>query len=123
MKQRGRKSVAQLAITRDKCAQPRVVAAPSATIPPPPPAHFAPEEKAIWNTVVSEYRGSLTSWSVLETGLQSHARARQAEGILAVEGLIVSNRDGKPVAHPMIKVAHDARRQFQTTFRLLGIRL
>ena len=123
MKQRGKKSAAQLAALRVDRARPRAVATPPAAIPPPPPTHFAPEEKAIWNTVVSEYRGSLTSWSVLETGLQSHARARQAEGILAVEGLIVSNRDGQPVAHPMIKVAHDARRQFQTTFRILGIKL
>ena len=122
MRQRGRKSAAELAIIRANRVRPRAIPSPPSPVPPPPPVGLGEAEKQIWRDVLSEYRSSLTSLHLLESGLEAHARAREANEIIAAEGLTVPGRDG-PKANPLCKVEHDARRQFQTTFRLLGIKL
>jgi hypothetical protein len=122
MKQRGRKSAAQLA-TLAIVGKPRVVASNPHPEPPEPPPDLADPEKAIWRTVVSEYRGSLTSLTVLHSGLKMHERARLANEAVAAEGMIVEAERGSGRAHPLIAVEREARRSFEMTFRRLGIRL
>ncbi len=119
MKQRGRKSAASLAVL----GKPRIVASNPSPEPPPPPVDLGEPEQAIWRAVVSEYRGSLTSFAVLHSGLKMHQRAREANEIIAEEGMAIPTREGNSRAHPLCAVEREARRSFEMTFRRLGIRL
>jgi hypothetical protein len=119
MKQRGRKSAAQLATLAVVGGKsPRVVA----TSPPPPPDLGEPEQ-AIWRNVVNEYRASLTSLTVLHSALKMHARAREASEVIAEEGMVVETQRGGGRAHPLCAVEREARRSFEMSFRRLGIKL
>ena len=123
MRQRGRKSAASLAVIG---SQPRLIAsnpARSSLKPPAPPEHLGDPERLIWNNVVAEYQGSLTSFAVLASGLEAHQRAREAREIIDTEGMTVTGRDGQSKAHPLCVVERDARKAFQQTFRYLGIKI
>ena len=75
MRQRGRKSVASLAVVGKA---PRLVADNSRNNSPPPPDHLGEPERKIWADVIAEYSGTLTSHAVLVSGLEAHMRAREA---------------------------------------------
>lgn len=120
MKPKGRKSAAALALVG---AKPRLVTPHPATSLPKPPEHLGDVEKKIWGDVVSEYQGTLTSLSMLATGLEAHQRAREARDVIEDEGMVVSGRDGQTKAHPLLTVERDARKAFQQTFRYLGIKI
>jgi P27 family predicted phage terminase small subunit len=123
VRQRGRKSAAQLAVIGSK---PRLIASnppASSSNPPAPPKHLGEVEKAIWANVVAEFSGSLTSYAVLTSGLEAHMRAREARETIDEEGLVVTGRDGQAKSHPLLVVERDMRRAFQQTFRLLGIKI
>jgi P27 family predicted phage terminase small subunit len=123
MRQRGRKSAASLAVIGSK---PRLIAsnpAASSSNPPQPPKHLGEVERAIWANVVAEYQGTLTSYSVLTSGLEAHQRAREARLQIEEEGLTIVGRDGQSKAHPLLTVERDARKAFQQTFRYLGVKL
>ena len=120
MRQRGRKSAAQLAVI---AATPRLVTSSPASDPPQPPAHLGEPERSIWAHVTAEYSGSLSSYAVLVTDLESHQRARQARETIEIEGMVVTGRDGQTKAHPLLTVERDARKAFQQAFRYLGIKL
>jgi hypothetical protein len=119
MKQRGRKSAASLAVF----GKPRIVSSNPQPQPPEPPPDLPEPEQAIWRTVVSEYRGSLTSYAVLHSGLKMHQRAREANEIIAEEGMVVESKEGGGRVHPLCGVEREARRSFEMTFRRLGIRI
>ena len=120
MRQRGRKSAASLAMI----GKPQLVTSrPSTADPSPPPSHLGAPERKIWANVVAEYQGTLTSLSVLASGLEAHQRAREAREIIETEGMVVTGRDGQSKAHPLCTVERDARKAFQQTFRYLGIKI
>ena len=73
--------------------------------------------------MTSEYRGTMTAWAALETGLHAHEVERKARAQVAREGITVPNRDGNPVVNPAVKVGRDARRDFVATLKMLGIKL
>ena len=120
MRQRGRKSAAYLAVIG---TAPRLIASIPASDPPQPPAHLGEVERKIWAHVTSEYSGSLSSYVVLASGLESHQRAREARETIELEGMVVTGRDGQTKAHPLLTVERDARKAFQQAFKYLGIKL
>ena len=101
MRQRGRKSAASLAVIGTAS---RLIASSPASDPPQPPAHLGEVERKIWAHVTSEYSGSLSSYAVLASGLESHQRAREARETIELEGMVVTGRDGQTKAHPLLTV-------------------
>ena len=93
MRQRGRKIAASLAVIGTAS---RLIASSPASDPPQPPAHLGEVERKIWAHVTSEYSGSLSSYAVLASGLESHQRAREARE--TIERGLVDGCDGRPVA-------------------------
>jgi P27 family predicted phage terminase small subunit len=122
MRQRGRKSLASLAVLRER--GPRLVAAqPFKDDLPPAPAHLAAPEREIWSDVVREFSGTAASLAVLAAGLEARERARECRAIIAAEGLTVTGRDGQTKSHPLCAVERDSAAAFQRTFRALGIKI
>ena len=123
MKHRGRKSAAELAVGAAEPSAPRLVASSPYPEPPPPPRDLEKPERELWTKVASDYRGMLTSFAVLEIGLYAHKQMRDAQKQIAVEGMLVPNRDGNPTLNPAVKVERNARRDFLAIFKQLGIKL
>ena len=112
MAQRGRKSLAALALVPH---EPATVRPRPELDQPPPPAHLGQPERQIWRDVFSDF--SLTariSGAVLATALEAHQRAR--------EGMIVG-RAGQGKVHPLLAVERDARQAWLSAIKALGLEL
>ncbi|MGB3744674.1 MAG: P27 family phage terminase small subunit [Xanthobacteraceae bacterium] len=120
MRQRGRKSAAQLSILGTR---PHLVASSPPDVPPAPPPHLGEPERQIWDDVVRDFRGTSAAFAVLTSGLEAHMRARECRAILAEEGLTVTGRDGQTKAHPLCTVERQYLKAFQQTFHQLKIKL
>lgn len=119
MKQRGRKSAASLSVLRG----PHLVASRPADVRPPPPPHLGEPERAIWDAITGEWKGTSASFFVLVSTLEAHQRAREAREVIGEEGMTIVGRDGQPKAHPLCSVERDARAAFQRGLKQLGIRV
>jgi hypothetical protein len=117
MAQRGRKSVAALALVQP---EPLTVRPHPEFDPPPPPSHLGPIEKAIWRDVFVDY--TLTTRiaaSVLTSALEAHARCRECRQVIDSEGLIV----GRDKPHPLLRVERDSRLAWLAALKALGLEL
>jgi P27 family predicted phage terminase small subunit len=119
MRQRGRKSAAQLSVL----PRPHLAATSPADDPPSPPDHLGEPERQIWNDVVRDFRGTGAAFAVLTSGLEAHMRARACREVLDEEGLTVTGRDGQTKAHPLCTVERQYLKAFQQTFHQLKIKL
>jgi hypothetical protein len=64
---------------------------------------------------------SVGAQAMLLAGLKAYDTARKAEAILERDGVVVLDRYGTPKAHPACDVARQARAQWQSTLRVLGL--
>jgi len=89
--------------------------------PRPPPTLPQPASK-LWRRLQTDYgivdSGGLT---LLTAVCEAHARLRQAQQMLDAEGLTIRDRHGHPRPHPAVKIEHDARAQFLTALKMLGL--
>ncbi|BDG59632.1 phage terminase small subunit P27 family [Caldinitratiruptor microaerophilus] len=87
------------------------------------PAHLSAEAKKWWNRVVKEFEVDDTAGlMVLQQALEAFDRMRQAQEILAAEGLVIRNEaTGMVRAHPAAKIEHDARMALLRYWKALGL--
>jgi P27 family predicted phage terminase small subunit len=85
---------------------------------PKPPATLSPAAKRWFREIVAEYGisdpGGLL---VLQSACEAFDRMRQAQRILADEGLTTRDRFGQVRAHPAILVERDSRGQMAALLR------
>lgn len=87
----------------------------------PAPAHFAPEERALWKQVTSEVDISTTTAAAfLTVALEAHARARLCRLKIEKEGMTIKDRHGHPRPHPLLATERGARQQVLAALRKLG---
>jgi phage terminase small subunit len=87
------------------------------------PKHLSSRSKAIYRTVMEDYRldREPVATRVLCLALEASDRAEEARSVLAAEGVIYRNRFGEPRAHPMVAVERDARIAVARLFRELSL--
>jgi P27 family predicted phage terminase small subunit len=116
-----RKSRASLEVVRPRTAFDR---SQPAFDPPPLPDHLGEPERLIWAGVFADYKLETgASIAVLTTALEAHQRAREAREAIAVDGMVVTGRDGQAKVHPLLAVERDARQAWLSGIRALGLDL
>ncbi len=85
------------------------------------PKHLTPAAKALWDAVEADY--ALEDWhrAILARALDAMDTADAAEAIVRAEGPVVTSRLGERKAHPAVAIARDARAQFGTLMKQLGL--
>jgi len=92
------------------------------TTAPKPPIGLSPEAQGIWKRLHAEYELSDTgAVQILMAALHAFDTMRQAEGMLAKEGVCTLDRYGGAKAHPAVDIATRARAQWLNALRMLGL--
>jgi P27 family predicted phage terminase small subunit len=96
-------------------------------LPPRPrqpvaPKGLCPEARAFWQKVISEYAiddpGSLL---ILTSACEAFTRMKQAQDIIAKEGMTTIDRFNQAKCHPAILVERDSRAAMLAALKQLGL--
>jgi P27 family predicted phage terminase small subunit len=87
---------------------------------PRSPQHLTAEARRFWRQVVDEYQLEAHHLRILETGCEALDRMRQAQALIASEGMTVDGRFG-PKQHPAVAVERDSRIALLRAIRELGL--
>jgi|RhiMethySRZTD1v2_1073278.scaffolds.fasta_scaffold154255_4 P27 family predicted phage terminase small subunit len=124
MKQRGRKSKAQLAVVGFDEDTWQSYKVDDRFEPPTPPSHLGELERKIWRDVFADFDlPTKTAVYVLATALEAHMRAREAREAINKDGMTVTGRDGQLRSHPLLAVERDARQAWLAGIKTLGLEL
>lgn len=93
------------------------------TNPTRPPQHLSAESMRLWRSVLADYELERRHEAVLCTALEALDRMRQAQALIAAEGMTVTDRYGTPKAHPAVVIDRDSRNAFLRAMRELGLDL
>jgi P27 family predicted phage terminase small subunit len=91
---------------------------------PKPPAHLAKAGRDLWRRVQGEFQisdgGGLC---LLATACEALDRMRQAQEVLAADGLTVTDRYGTKKTHPCIAIERDSRNGLLASLRALNLEI
>ncbi|WP_224982718.1 phage terminase small subunit P27 family [Geomonas agri] len=88
------------------------------------PKHLSKEAKAQWKRLLDEYGiEDEAGLLILQTGLEAFDRMRQAQAVIAEEGLTVKDRFDQAKAHPLTTVERDARAAMLAALKALNLDL
>ena len=86
-----------------------------------PPAHLSLAARRLYAAVMGSYVLEPHHVALLVKALETAARADQARAEIAAGPLMVMSRLGEAKPHPLLAVERDARAQFATIMRGLGL--
>lgn len=88
---------------------------------PRAPAHLAPETRAWFASVCSNYVLEEHHFRLLTLAGEAFDRCAQARQIIAADGLTIPTADGGLKAHPAVGIERDARLAFARLIRELDL--
>jgi P27 family predicted phage terminase small subunit len=87
------------------------------------PRHLSTEARKLWRSVLADYELEPRHLTVLLCALEAFDRYREAQGILAYEGLTTTDRYGGRKPHPAVAIERDSRIALWRGLRELGLDL
>lgn len=89
----------------------------------PAPRHLSKPARDLYAAIVADYALEPHHLAVLTRALDALDTADAAEAIVRAEGPVSTTRFGERRAHPAVAIARDARAQFGTLIKQLGLDL
>jgi P27 family predicted phage terminase small subunit len=86
-----------------------------------PPAHLSLAARRLWAAILGTYELEPHHRALLTKALEAMDRADQARAEIGAGPLLITSRLGALVPHPLLSVERDARAQFATIMRGLGL--
>ena len=87
-----------------------------------PPKTLSREACRWWRRLTSEYEiGDDAGRLILATALEAFDRMRQAQAVLATDGLSIKDRFGQVKSHPLCVVERDSRGQMLAALKALNL--
>jgi hypothetical protein len=90
---------------------------------PAPPARYTAEARGLWQDATSGWTIDRVATRILGTACEALMRVREAQTILARDGLTLTDRFGQQKVHPMVLVERDAQSTMLTALRHLNLDL
>jgi P27 family predicted phage terminase small subunit len=90
---------------------------------PKAPKNLSDEAKRWWKKIVSGWELDDAGFLVLENALECFDRMRQAQEMLAKEGLVTNDRFGQQKVHPAVLVERDAKAGLLRALRALNLQI
>ena len=89
---------------------------------PKPPKGLSREACQWWRRLTAEYDiGDDAGRLILATALEAFDRMRQAQAVLATDGLSIKDRFNQVKAHPLCVVERDSRAQMLAALKALNL--
>jgi P27 family predicted phage terminase small subunit len=89
---------------------------------PSPPTGLSPEAKGWWTRLQTEFGiEDPAGLMILGSAAEALTRMRQAQAVIAKEGLVLQDRFGQSVAHPATRIERDGRAQMLACLRELHL--
>ena len=88
-----------------------------------PPSHLSPEGRRLFVAILADYALEPHHLAILTKALEALGRADQARAEIGAGPLTVVSRLGEAKPHPLLSVERDARAQFGTLMKMLGLDL
>jgi P27 family predicted phage terminase small subunit len=88
---------------------------------PPAPKHLSAESRQLWKQVTSGWELDEGSVVILLQALEALDRLRQAQEVIAREGIVAIGRNGEPITHPAFRIEKDARSMLLRAWRQLDL--
>ncbi len=76
---------------------------------PKPPKHLSKESKDIWNRINKEWDLDPAGLLILQSALESWDRLKQAQNLIAKQGLTVVDKYGQVKMNPAVQIERDSR--------------
>ncbi len=87
---------------------------------PSPPSGLSAEARKLWSDVLAEFELPAHAAKTLLIGCQTLDRLRQAQKVLADQGITIAGRQG-PRPHPAIAIERDSRVAYLRAMREIGL--
>lgn len=88
---------------------------------PTPPAKLSPEAVEWWGKLTAEFELDDAALLILGNAMQALDRIRQAQAIIAREGLVFRDRHEQPRVHPAVIIERDAKGTLLRCLRALNL--
>jgi P27 family predicted phage terminase small subunit len=88
-----------------------------------PPRGYSPEARGLWRDVVGGWVLDPAALKILDVACRALIQDREAEKLVARDGLTILDRFGQPKLHPAATVSRDAKATFLKALRQLGLDL
>ena len=90
--------------------------------PSKPPRGLSREAARWWRRLTTEYEiGDDAGHLILMTAMEAFDRMRQAQAVLATDGLSITDRFDQIKAHPLCVVERDSRAQMMAALKALNL--
>jgi hypothetical protein len=89
----------------------------------PAPADYSAEAKKLWADVLEGWDLDAPGIAILDAGLRSRMRMREAQGLLKKDGLTLTDRFGQQKPHPAAVIERDAGMSFLRAMKALNLDL
>lgn len=90
--------------------------------PPSAPDHLSDAAKSLWTSILKTWRlDDDASRAVLQTSLEAWDRCQRCRQQIDSKGETVEDRFGQAKPHPLLSAERDARSQFLTGLKQLGL--
>jgi P27 family predicted phage terminase small subunit len=88
-----------------------------------PPGHLSKEAKKLWRKILEGWELDNAALVVLESALESFDRMREAQAILAEEGIVVLDRFKQKKQHPATFIERDAKNSMLRALKQLNLEI
>ncbi|WP_413614899.1 P27 family phage terminase small subunit [Halomonas cupida] len=86
------------------------------------PEHLSLPARYLWKTIRDDYDlGDEAAQAILTAAFEAWDRAKRARERLKEDGEYINDRFGQVVVHPAVKVEREARNQFLSAIKQLGL--
>ena len=95
----------------------------SAPKPPSPPSDYTAEARDLWRKVLEGWTLDAPALAILDSACRARMRVRQAQELIAKEGLISKDRFGQSKPHPAVLIERDSKQTLLRNLRALNLDL
>jgi P27 family predicted phage terminase small subunit len=88
-----------------------------------PPRDYSPEAKRVWRELMENWNLDPAARPLLDTVCRALMRVREAQQLLARDGLVVRDRFGQAKPHPAAAIERDAQQTLLRNLRALNLDL
>jgi phage terminase small subunit len=90
---------------------------------PPPPSGYTPEARKLWQAVLEGWSIDAAAMVLLDAACTALMRIRQAQALIAADGIVSTDRFGQAKPHPAVLVERDSKATLLQSLKALNLDL
>jgi phage terminase small subunit len=108
---------------KNSAAEHRGAGGRQAAVAPRPPAEYCADAAKLWRDVLAGWDLDAPALVLLDSACQALMRVRQAQNLIAKDGIMIIDRFGQSKPHPAVLVERDSTQTLLRNLRALNLDL